>query len=634
MAELTYDELIERADYYRHDTGLIALHNAARNYWHPLVKGTHRPTLPDFFTRGAMVDMPSPDLDTFMQGLLADFDSYQSITSVSARGVDGGAPTQALMNQAEKIERFATVLFGDLSNGGRLQRSRIWSMGYGPFAVNALRLTTDEEGNPDFVVDDCDPFSCYFPVSGSPDRPAIMVRDYEVIASKAIAQYSDKAQKRKPAKNVSGAWDWVALTDDSAAQQPDASPRQGSGKAFAELVRVIWVDDGDNIYHVLMNKTAAEDPEMKSGGKIVYSEPNLTGGCSALIVAGRETPMREVMDRISPAHLPLLTCTYNLNLLTAMRGTRMMQIRPDLAVEYSPEQIQAAVAAGILVPAGQAAVAQSVEIESSGGPVALHYGGKVIPWQFAPNEDMVALAEQWTTTKDRYFADWRQPTDQATVADARVNTYLAATEAIYRRQTTQLKASDWADTMLVKMALNVIKESEERRKGKEPGFESDPARMATYTRYARGGEATSSGEIEAGHGVTLTAKDLEDIDYELSVATKSQTESDRRAVIANGMQEVAWKVTGLRQVIEKAYVDGQSQMQYLAEDNGLQQLEPLATQVLYSTFQQYVQETGGIMLPDLNTLAQPAASGGGGGTGAAPMQAPSIPGPSGGASPQ
>lgn len=626
--KLTYSEIIDRANYYREDVGLRELHQAAKNYWYPLFNMSHVPSLPQFFTKGAQMAMNAPDLMTFSQGLLADFDSYQSITNVAAKA-ETGSPTQAMKDQADKIERFAAVLRSDLSDDGALQRGRLWLMGFSAYAVNILRCTDDG-----WAVDQPAFDSCYFPVTTIKARPAIMIRDYEMLATKAVNLYTDDLEEKKPGK-VNGKWDWVPLSYETPTQYPQSPNHTGGSSKFAEMVRVIWLDDGENIYHVLMNSSASDDPKGEKGGQVVYDTPNLTGGCSGLYVAGASTEMTETIDRIGPCHLPLMQDVLNLNLLTAMEATMMIQARPDLAVEYSPEQIVAATQAGILVPLGEKAVAQNIEVESDGGQSVLHFGGKPIPLAFAPSESRKMLMEQWVNTRDRYYAEWRQPTDQGTVGDARANVYLSATEAIYRRQTTQLKLSDWADTTLVNMALHTIVEREERRKSNEPGYEDDVARQKTYTRHARGGETGGYGELSAGQGVSLTAADLIDFDFDLHIATKAETESDRRARIANGMQEVAWNITAEYQVVEKAYIDATAQYKILAKDLGRRQLRPIATSTLWPIFCHFMLEKYGIDMSAINPGPVPSsAAPAGAGTGPSPMPAPSIPGPGSSGPPQ
>lgn len=606
MSKLSVAEIMERHEYYSADQGLKELHAAAENFWHPLFTMAHTPLLPQFFTKGAMMSMNAPDLRTFMQGLLADYDSYQSITNVAARGKDGGDPTQPMKNQADKLERYASVLKSDFSQDGWLQRDRYWSMGIGPYAVNILRCTDDG-----FQVDSPSPLSCYHPVgNGEVQRPAMMIRDYEMLASKAIELYTDKDDKKKPGKKNGKAWDWVPLSFEA----PTQGGKVGSGGKFAEMVRVIWLDDGETIYHVLMNSNSKD--ATVEGGKIVYETPNLTGGCSAIMIAGEATPLTEILDRIGPTHMPLMQCVLNLDLLTSMEATMMVQARPDLAVEYSPEQITAMANAGILVPTGENAVAQAIEAESTGGQTVLHFGGKPLALAFAPNESRKMLMEQWVNTRDRYFADWREPTEPSTVSQATVNVYLAARDAVRRRQSTQLKLSDKADTMLINMAFHTIVEREESRKKNEPGYEDDPARQKSYSLHAHGGETGGYGELEAGQSVTITAADLVDFDYTLTVSTTGQTESDRRATMANGMQEVAWGLTALSQVIGKAYVDETAQMKTLAKDAGLRLLRPIAMQALYGIFADKMKFKGIILPP----LTPPTGAPTGPSIGGAPQQ--------------
>ncbi len=595
MAKLTSAEILERHAYYTNDVGLRELHDAARNYWHPLVTTAHVPDLPSFFTKGAMMSMNSPDLQTFMQGLLADFDSYNPIVNVSPHGQDGGNPTQVLKERADKLERFAAVLDRDFDNDGALTRNRIWSMGFSAYAVNILRVTADgwEVDSPAFD-------SCYFPVgNGACQRPAIMIRDYEVLATRAQELYSDDVQKRKPAKKDGAEWDWVPLSYEVSTQRNAQVMAGGGANKFAELVRIIWLDDGENIYHLLMNRSAADDPKGEAGGLIVYDAPNLTGGCSGLVIAGDATPLTESIDRIGPAHRPLLTDILNLNLLNSMEATMMVQARPDLAVEYSPEQIAAAAAAQILVPVGGQAVMQDIAAESTGGQTLIHLPGRATPLTFAPNESRQILREQWRTDRDRYMGEWREPAQPAVISQATVSVYLAARDAIRRRQSTQLVISDWARTTLVKMALHTIVERETSRAKNEPGFESDSARQKSYTRYARGGEQGAFGELSPGQGATITAADLIDFDYDLKVTTTGQTEADRRSIMTNGMQEVAWGLTSLAQVQDKAYVDGSAQRKALAEDAGLRLLRPIAMQALYGIFADKMRLKGGIVLPPL-----------------------------------
>ncbi len=594
MAKLSYAEVMERVEWLENDTGLKDLHTRDRDMWQPLFKMTHTSTLPDHMTRGITVDMPSPRLKEMTDGLLADFASYRAVTSCIPFADDGN-PSQALKNRADKIERFASLLMATWNENGKFDKEAGHSMLAGAYFVVILHCGDGEKANP-WSLEFPDRLSCFFPVNGSPSRPEMMARRYNQLVRKIESEYSgrgrDSLSRGKNLKRRSGKWQWEAIGDDSETQG-DRQLSVGGSPEYGEEAEMIWYADKEYVYHIAMN-------EKNTGGEIVYCEPNMAGGCPALVVSGSTSPLREPKERLGPALLPVIQCVLQINLIRSIRAIKALNAKPDVLIEMTPEAFATAQDTGLV----------SEVAMTEGQPNLLNVGGKPVPWALTPDPDLESLEESWNNELMEYVGHWAEPNDPKTVADSTANAYVLAVGAVRRRQTPLLKDRDWAKAELLKMALHSITEYDQE-----------------FKLSARGAVDLASGQIGAGSSIALGPSDLADIDFDIEVVTRAVTESEQRARDELGMQRVAWGIETLEGVIEASYPDATTQMDKLATDTALRLLRMQMPTQLDTAYRDSVRLRSGVLLPM-----------GGGPAGAVPpdqigqsgMQPAAIPAPEGG----
>jgi hypothetical protein len=593
VAELDYAQVMERWEWLDNDSGLRELQERDRTKWAPLFQQSYKQELPSHMSRGITVAMPSPRLIDMVDGLGADMASYKSIVTVQALGKDG-PPNEVDKKRADKVERALSIIRNTFNEGGKLRREMLHLQLVGCFFAAELHVKDAAKSNMPWSVEFPDRLSVKFPVKGSPLRPVMAGRKYKQPVREAEKRYSQMPRTKRYKDNLTrknGAWKWEPIADDVNVQ--DGLSRQGGDAKYGEEAEFLRYDDGEYIYHIALNDDG-------KGGEVVYCEPNLTGGCSTLIVCGSPTPYREPKERLGPALKPVMQTVLNRNLLTSIRATRGLNAKPDLTVEMTPEAFESAKDAGML---------QQVQM-AEGVPNMVYVGGKATPWALMPDPDLDALAVQWREEEMEYVSAWKEPTDPDTVGDARANTYLTAVEAIRRRQTPLLKDGDWLETNLLKMVIESI-----RRLGRE------------FHLVATSDMALSKGEMSAGTAITIGPADL-DFEFEVNVTTKAQTESELRARHDYGMIKVADGTGTLEEVIELEYVDSTAQIQRLAIDAGYRLQK--ATMIMYAdaAWRDIVKTEAGILLPVAgDTMVQESPSSPGGIT---PMQPAAVASPEGG----
>jgi len=601
MTKMNYAEVMDAVQYYENDSELKDLHAESRNAWEPLFNRSHVVKLPDHYTRGLTVDMPSPRLRDLRASLISTMGSYRSIATVHPQ--TEGSVSSELERKADKVERALAVIRQHWSDGGKLQDDRLHQQLLGPCFIAILQCgdVRDTGSAPPWTVLRPDPTSCYFPVSGSPDRPKYMARRYMQLVREIEASHSNRPGTEHYGANLrkrSGVWRWEPLGADRSVEDPSSAPVGGSAK-YGEQNEFIWFDDGEYIYRIAMN-------DDKKKGEIVWCGKNLTGGGSSLVVCGDPSPSRETKNMLTPALISNIQLTLQINLIRSMRATAALQSKPDMTVEMTPEAFAVARDGGYLQ--------QSLEVEQ--GANLIHVEGKAVPWVVRENLDLDKLEERLLTEEAEYIAAWKEPTDPKTVSDARANTYLTAVEAIRLRQTTLLKHGDWLETQLCKMALHSLKNE----------YKTE------ISLYATGPALLSSGEMPAGGGVTLGPADL-DFDYDVVVTTKAQTESEQRAREEHGVWRRDQGIDTQESIIELSYVDKSAQLERLAKDMGYKVAQPQVNAAVYAAWRDILRIEAGYLLPEtaeqLMATMQPGAAAVS--AGQSPMMPAAIGSPEGGA---
>src|SRR5690606_23035538 len=91
-------------------------------------------------------------------------------------------------------------------------------------------------------------------------------------------------------------------------------------------VEMLWLDDGEYIYHIAQNPGAGlqqngEEDGTLPGGELLWRQPNPTGRVTAFIIPGNLTPARRPEDRYEPFLLPLMQVVMHMNNIRSTRAT-------------------------------------------------------------------------------------------------------------------------------------------------------------------------------------------------------------------------------------------------------------------------------------------------------------------------
>jgi len=230
----------------------------------------------------------------------------------------------------------------------------------------------------------------------------------------------------------------------------------------------------------------------------------------------------------------------------AKLATKSEQVRPDIAVEKSPQQREAERALGEEATAGI----------SAPGAQVIEVSGRVTPIEITrdPNAEALLqiLREDFSLIESTYLAT----ADPDIIKESNTNVYLRYFESQSRQLAPLLGNRDWGWEQLMGMVEESVK--------------TNPALKKGISFYARGGERYGKGkEIEMGTGITLMPKDF-DFEHEIMVNTQSTTESEIRARVEDMQYRIQVGVSDHDELIEAAgYTDVDAQIERLAISGGV-----------------------------------------------------------------
>lgn len=316
------------------------------------------PYVPDEIAREGKLRMLSPLLIHAAQSIRADILMNPTEFTVFplARERDGSIAQKA-EKLAENLERSLAVNWGRLNEGRAIDMDVIWHQLVSPFAV--LMLEFQELFIPDQpewmddkayakLVSDAehthlpwhltvpDPLTCSWVEKDG--RPVIFARRYKMLVRDLEAAYSKAPGSVNPDANLVLDGDVLKWVSD------DYTRDVSHYKAGFKEVDVMWLDDGENIYHVCQHPG-------KQVSELLWRGPNPTGRVSAFIVPGNTTPSRKPEDRYEPFLLPLMQSVMQTNNLRSMRATAARNVAgPQRYIAINPEVAKLYIARGEKIP--------------------------------------------------------------------------------------------------------------------------------------------------------------------------------------------------------------------------------------------------------------------------------------------
>lgn len=598
------------------------------------------PYVPEEIAREGKVRMPSSMLMYSAETMRADIlMNPTEFTVIPLAREKDGSITKTNEQLAGNTERSLATLWGQLNEGRQIDREVIWHQLVSPFAVimlefNAYSPPDQPEGMADTaynkLVDNYDsswlpwrlhmpdPMSCFWVEREG--KPIIFARHYKMLVTDIEDMYDHQPYAAEPDKKLifeEERWKWVS--DDYFR----TTSRWALG--FRE-VDVMWLDDGINIYQAVMGHQGADSASVDDNGQILSCVPNPTGRVTGFVVPGNTTPARLPHLRYEPYLLPLMQAISNINDLRAMRATAARNLAgPHTYIPIDAEIQKIYAARGEKLP------------------TEFRWKKNVTPYLLGDVKEVPSeLSDDWDKIEQQILAEEQRllPAPYSNALDPEVLKSATATSILHAaemssRQYGPIMASydavirDIMDSILISLQTTYADES--------------------VVLHSNGTEVARGKNLTEGAVFKLDAKTT-DFPFKLLVVTRSMSQAQAAAQYQNVLSQYILPdgtkgPATLEDLIEAAnYTDVVAQKMKIAQGEIVKELKPWLQQMAIAAAKKGIEDDSGITLP-IGPQGMPTdASGVGGGGANAPapsgmpnqaqrMDAPMVPGPSGGSSP-
>jgi hypothetical protein len=594
-----------------------------------------RPELQKDVSRLGQVDVLSPLLEHAAMTLRADMILNPTEFTVvpTGRGRDGAVP-HADEVKADVMEKGSAVMWGKLNHGRAVDLEVVWHQLLSPFGVMILHcneLTPPDQGKLSdreyakiadnwektrfpWTVETPDPLSCFWPVRGG-RRPVVFARRYKQLAldTKRIYGHRPNTEFADGSLDVKPNGDWMWVSD---AHRHDAPTQMRSTMDLKEH-DMLWLDDGETIYHVAMNMAGGKE------GIVVWSGKNLTGSVTGFVVPGYQTPLREPHDRFLPFLHPLMQTVLNLNRIRTLRATiSQNQSHPKSYQPMPPDIIKARMDAG-LPPMPDPIVWED--------GVTPNTWAKLESFPTNPDPDLDKLEQALLADIPRFLPTTTETIDTAVLRATTATAILHLSETVQRRLNEMTATYDVA---IADVMNSVIK--------------SIPEYGVDFSVYATGQEIVHGKSLQAGDGFALTPTSV-DFPHELIVMTSRKGQAQVHAAFQAWLEQYQAGIATFEDGLDAAgFNDKQGQLLKLTKEALLREVTPVAQMQALAAARQRIRLRSGIDLPlgemgldpaagaaAVNPqLPTPSETGGTPGqyTNGNMMSAPNVPGPQGGSS--
>ena len=385
MPKLNYSQISELVTSL--DLDYTELREAARRRY-DLYAFRKEPYVPDEIAREGKVRYLSAHVMHAAETIRADLMMNPTeFTVIPLARERDGTISHPMEQRAENLERALAIIWGRLNEGRRVDRDIIWHQLVSPFGVMILEFNTFEmPDQPEWMSDeayadmtdtyqrDFLPWSIYLPDPLTcswiehDGRPFIFARNYKMLVRDVETFYSKRVGSVNPDANLRLDGDMFRWVSDDYAR--DISKYRGG---FTE-VNMLWLDDGEYIYHVAQNPSG-------NAGEVVWSSPNPIGRCNAFVVPGNTTHSRTPKDKYEPFLLPLMQTVSQMNDIRSTRATAARNLAgPHTYIVVPPETVKLYQSKGERLPT-------SVSWRKSGETKYLLGDVKAVPSELSPDWD-------------------------------------------------------------------------------------------------------------------------------------------------------------------------------------------------------------------------------------------------------
>lgn len=575
LKKLTGEEASKEVDALFQSAPMQAYHRAIPNY-RALTLVRLDPDLPEDFARGVTGSLHSTRIFRIAQRIKSKAAGYPRFTDAIARSLRTGVPTQALMDKADRLGRTLTALNAELDAGMRVSNDTRDFQFIDGWTAWQLHKRKQPDGTFKFEVEVCDPLTCAFTeMSGGTYRPKRFARKLRMTVERVKAAYG----KYGELKVKNGVPDWTPISvarpeEDGPATAATGNGQQDDNKPDAELLVKIY-DDGCHIYHVVCDSNG-KSPQR------VWCQRNTTHKpgeapeyfAAAVVVPGNTVAYGGDGEKMLPVLWGIENIVNNLNLVNDIRMTTAMRHRPGTQIviaDKTPEEIERLKELQAIRPAA-----------ATDGTDVLVYaaGDKVQPWEVVSNDDLDKIIAQQTDELNAAEAELLVQTDPEVVAQASATAFHLSTGAVETQQTNWLQNGDFAWAHVGQMICNDAQNNDDEYSYVAP---SELLR-------------SDSKSVEKGAMLKLSPADL-DFDYDVSVATRQETEDQKNKRFLNEVFKYDKGFTTFLNVIKADTVDPMARISELDIEDGWKLVQTAILAHMPGLMQQRIRDGAGVLVP-------------------------------------
>lgn len=494
------------------------------------------PKLPKDLAREEAVYLLSPDVM---------FEAYKTVSKVMGFDTEieavpqertaAGTVSTAIQNKVDLIEKGAAVwlyrIDPDRATDGRVWHRQLVE----PCAITVLEMGGIDSPDPKqrfpWKWFDVDFEGCgWLEVN---EIPTIFSRRYFEYVFKTQELYSgrkDGPGEGKALRYDGREWKWQdpKASDDVGYYREGVMYNSDTGR-YAKTEKV-FLDDGQNIYHVCLNSEAKNEPRFNIGsagigrssrrtGKLVGVYENPFGRVSAFLTGSNVTPSRFVQDRWLPHLLPLITTSQQENDIASIRATAARnRAAPRDYWDPNPEVMKA------LLTAYNGDLSRVPATEWADGKTPIGYG-TLQPRPVEIDPDINNLDQRLQERKARYSANTALQDREVLKAST-----AAAILAGYDQDAADLSSLVGRHATLLRQLIESWEHSMKWLQKKYPKY-------ANFEFQAIGREASLHGgtKTRSGEDLPLTGKSF-DVGHKWYVSIRQRNPGQAQAQFAAAME--------------------------------------------------------------------------------------------------
>lgn len=533
--------------------------------------------VPEDFGQGVTGEIPSTRVYRTSRAMKSKAAGYPRYTDVIAHAVKSGVPTQALVDQADRLGRALTMALALADEGLKITnptRDHQFVDGYAAWRIVQRR---QPDGSPGLCVEVYDPSACAFPeLAGGTFRPKRFAWRHYVQTGALKETYGSRGTLSVDAGKVG--WEEIATPrtrEEGRATDGTGSGSSGSGAdAEDDKERLVYgYDDGCWIYQVVADDDSKD-------GKIVYCERNTVNdegerAAAAVVIPGDTFSPGSDGEKMLPVLWALLNLVNSINLVNSVRISTAFRARPGTQIviaDKTPEEIEKLQKLQAIHP-----------VESAEGTDALVYtaGQRVQPWAVVANEDLDKIIAQLTVEIDACVGELLVNTNPDVVAQASATAFHISTSETEQQQTSWLQFLDFAWIEYAKMFCNWLANNDESYN-----------LVATDKLLRSGGD-----EIDQGEFMTLGPNDV-NFAKSITVGTRQETEDQKNKRFINTAYKVTLGIATQIDLIEADTNDVTAQVKKLRQDYAMRIAEPVLVNYYFPNMVEDAIKVGaGVWLP-------------------------------------